>query len=141
MKTPRELLFHEHREVNDRLDAVRSEVVRSLSGPTRAEGAGCEPSTEFLATCWQELFVGCRRWWAGLGVAWCVVLMFLALDSAGPLRQSMLAAATSAPTIEALQERRQLQDELLGIASNHEPHESHPALGPRSDIRIDQRYT
>lgn len=141
MKTPREVLLHEHRHVSDRLNTMRNEVVQSLVAPTQtATSAADELTAGFLAACWQELFVRCRRWWAGLGLAWCVVLMFVALDSPEPPQRSALSVATSEPTIEALRERRQLQAELLGIASNHEHPDAEPSLGPRSDIRFEQRY-
>jgi len=138
MKTPRELLLDRHRQTNARLDAIRNEVVRAMGEqpdkvtPRQAIDIG------FLATCWQELFVSCRRSWTGLGVAW-ALLVLIAATGGFNHGEGMIMAEAAQPMHQAMEAQRQLRDELLGIAVIQEARPPRPDSGPRSEHLREER--
>jgi len=137
MKTPRELLLNRHRDAEPALDELRAEALRLL-----VKGNECEPrrtadpSERFVAALWRELFVGCRRYWLGLGAAWCVMLMFAVVEGVIGSGRAMAATAPSDRIIQAMKEQQQLRNELLGTEVIREARAAHrePALGPRSQL-------
>jgi len=89
MKTPREILFDRHRNAESRLDAIRERVlVQELT----ATGAGTPSDDRDVAQLlarlpvriWNELFWPCRRIWAGLAVAWLVIIAINFQSLEGP---------------------------------------------------------
>jgi len=117
MKTPKELLLSRHRDAEPALDAVREEALRELATKRRKPAAAiAQPAgASWLTTAWQELFVSCRRYWMGLGTAWCGILL----------------------VIEAVEEQLQMRAELLTGAPESElrPASAEPAPRSRSAIR------
>lgn len=139
MKTPRDLLLDQHRQQEMRLDAIRSEVIRGMAAPGAHPISHSLPDPGFLATCWQELFLQCRRYWLGLGAAWAVALTLSLSGSVGD-RTEPVAVRSSRPTLEAIHARQQLRDELLGMVEPVPLHAVHPHPGPHSKALPTERY-
>ena len=139
MNTPRTLLLDRHRPTDARLDAIRIEVVRALGEQPDKTMPHEVIETGFLATCWQELFVSCRRSWMGLGVAWAVVLLFAA---AGGFRHGggPTVAEATPPMLQAMEAQRRLRDELLGMVVIQKAQVARPNHGPRSEFIREERY-
>ena len=139
MKTPRELLLDQHRQTNARLDAIRNEVVRAMGEQPDKVTPRQVIDIGFLATCWQELFVSCRRSWTGLGVAWALVVLIAAAGGfnhgGGPA-----GAEATPPMRQAMEAQRQLRNELLGVAVIQEARARRPDPGPRSEYIREERY-
>ncbi len=121
MKTPRDLLFEHHREVQPKLDDRRSEVVAQL----RQELAAAEPDTgraqrtKFWVLLWRELILPSRRVWAGIAAAWVLILgVNFALRDPARAGKTMV----SAPVMMSFQEQQQLVNELL--ADRSQPHDA-----------------
>jgi hypothetical protein len=139
MKTPRELLLDQHRQAEARLDAIRGEVVHAMGARPDAEMPRAKAGIGLLASCWQELFVHCRRYWIGLGAAWAVVLVFVAAGAFSHKDGRVMASASGA-TLEAMQAQQQLRNELLGVAVIEPARVTRPDPGPRSDVIRAERY-
>lgn len=139
MKTPRELLVGQHRETEARLDTIRQEIVQAMAEPTNELTSRDAGDIGFLGTCWQELFVACRRYWMGLGAAWALVVIFI---GAGALSDGngRAMARTNGSTLDAMQAQLQLRNELLGVVAGEEARVSHRDAGPRSDVIREDRY-
>lgn len=135
MKTPRDLLLQRHRGAESALDEVRAEALRVMTRENRRESrAAARPVHTFFGTLWQELFVVCRRYWMGLGVAWCVIVLLAVAGRTEGSSHGMTATVASEPFIQAMREQARLRDELLGVTVSQEPHAivPNPVLGPRS---------
>lgn len=139
MKTPRDLLLDQHRHMEDRLDAIRVRTVRAMTRPAKREETPEEAGIGFLAVCWQELFQACRRYWMGLGVAWCVIVAFALVGRMDGAGMTTVATASTEPVLEAAREQWELRNEMLGVAVIEEArvtrHE--PVLGPRSEMAVE----
>jgi hypothetical protein len=138
MRTPRQLLLEHHRHAQDRLDGVRAEVVAGLGRSPQQEAPPSSLGNGFLAACWEELFVCCRRYWAGLGTAWVALLLFAAVGAGGNGEPARTARA-STPMLEAMKVQRQLRAELLGATADETPASS-PGFGPRSEALREERF-
>lgn len=139
MRTPRELLLHRHRGAEPALDEVRGEALRVLTSQSRREVGSTPPAGErLLGTLWQELFVTCRRYWMGLGVAWCVIVILAAAGGMDGSSRVLAASVSSEPVIQAMREQERLRDELLGVPITEDTRTIHrsPALGPRSETAV-----
>jgi len=140
MKTPREVLLQRHREAEPALDDVRAEVLRTLTGQRRRDTRASAPGGErFLGTLWQELFVACRRYWMGLGAAWCVIVILAAAGAVDGSGNAVAASLSSEPMIQAMRERQRLRDELLGGVVTEEVRtvRRDPVVGPRSEAVVE----
>lgn len=76
MKTPRELLLHQHETIHTRLDEVcRTAQAETLSG---AKAAPSKPrsttGSSFFGLLWQELFWAVRWTWAGFAIVWTLIV-------------------------------------------------------------------
>jgi hypothetical protein len=138
MKSVRRVLLERHHGAIPALDEVRTEIVSELAEqdqtPRRTE---VSPTESWLGTLWQEWFVSCRRYWMGLGAAWCGILIFTWVESGERAVNGKMAGAASVPMTQAMQEQLQLRDELLGGVAVQEARAAHeaPILGPRSARR------
>lgn len=141
MKTPREILLNQHRDADGRLDAIRQEVVRGMSRRSHEEIQREAADLGILATCWQEMFVSCRRYWAGLGVAWALVLFFF---TAGAFSTRHGGDATPANTdeslVHAVHAQLERRNELLGLVVREEASVVSPNPGPQSAVLSEERY-
>ena len=139
MKKPRDLLLDRHRAAEPELDAIRMEVRQTLAnhGANRAT-APTPPRESWISVLWQELFVSCRRYWAGLGVAWCAIVLLTLVGAWNGTTGRVIAAIPSEPVMEALLEQKQLRDELLGLVTVQETRTARREdnLGPRSEGTI-----
>jgi hypothetical protein len=133
MKMPRDLLFEHHREVQPKLDALRSEVVARLrqEKPFAAPAPDLVRPVNFWVLLWRELILPSRQVWAGIAAVWVLILAVnLALRDPAPAGKTMV----SAPTMMSFQEQQQLVNELL--ADRAQPHDAdRPKTvqpGPRS---------
>lgn len=140
MKTPRELLLNRHREAEPALAEVRENVLRDLSTRNAREAVEVASANgSFFYTLWQELFVACRGYWMGLGLAWCVIVLFSITGRTNDSTHAVAAVEPSGPVLQAVREQQRLRDELLGIAVLQEARAvpRDPVLGPRSEVTVD----
>ena len=112
MKTPREVLLAQHRAVENKLDAIRNEVVaqcrdarRAATPKRRGNGAAAFP-----ILLWRELIVPSRRIWTGLVAVW-VLIMTVNFSLRDPGQPDM--AKAPAPEMMSFQEQQKLVNELL----------------------------
>jgi hypothetical protein len=139
MKTPKELLLSRHRDSEPTLDAIREEVLRELASQRgKPASATAQPSgASWLMAAWQELFVSCRRYWMGLGTAWCGILLVGLLGAGETLTRGGMSDGSSPATMEAVQEQFQLRAELLTGDLEPDPRgaPAEPAPRPRSSLQ------
>jgi hypothetical protein len=138
MKTPRTLLLDQHRHMLARLNAVRAETVHAVTAPPETVAAPAPTSPGLLASCWQELFVRCRQYWLGLGVAWAVVLLFAAANAPGG--SGARVASASPAQVQAAAAQWGLRNELLGGVTPIPPDSDADRARPRSDRWRQERY-
>ena len=109
MKTPREILLKQHRPVESKLDAIRSEVVAQCR-----EGRRVAVTKSVLAylplLLWRELIFPSRRTWAGIAAAW-VLILVVNFSLRDPGQDG--AAKVTAPEMMSFQEQQKLVNELL----------------------------
>ena len=144
MKTPREILFERHRQVEPALDAVRRKALATL--PARPQNRGLDTvsscrrvlgqvATGALAVLrkgWLELIWPSRRAWVGLTAIWLAVFG-ANLQMKTPSQPA--PAVQFAPRIlaQALQERLRVLAELLPPSTPRPTAMTHPKAGPRSE--------
>jgi hypothetical protein len=139
MKTPREVLLERHQTVLPRLNAIRQRVLTSelrASTPPRPWPLRC------LSLPWRELIWPCRRIWAGLSVAWLVILAANIWPSDHSRTVATRSSEPSPEMMLAFWRQERLLAELI------EPHPLRvlpppkPALpAPRSQRRTEFRST
>lgn len=145
MKTPREILFQRHRQVEPKLDAVRRKALAMLpmseeSIGTRLEISGSRQgvysfhrAVGVLRKAWLELIWPSRRMWAGMAALWLVVL---AANLEMKATSTTVPAVRSAHTRElarAFQEQQRLLAELLLPVNPPSAAPARSAPGPRSE--------
>ena len=134
MKTPREVLFDRHRDVERRLDSIRERILaEEFSGGARDLSP---PDSLSLASIveklWHQLVVPCRGIWCTLAVVW-LIIMALNFASADAPQKSGNRSIASSPEIRlAVREQRLLRLELLG-ASMSSAAAAPSAVPPRSE--------
>jgi hypothetical protein len=126
MKTPRELLFTRHKNVMPRLDQIRDTVVDGMFEKRRS-------ITQKL---WEELILPARRVWAGLGVAWIVVIAMNFLTGSGPHVNFTVAGPIAPESVMALQRSERLM--ARAGETDAQPAEQ-PEIQPRSDIYVREK--
>jgi hypothetical protein len=113
MKTPREILLAQHRPVESKLDAIRSEVVAQCREGRRVVVAK-SVLTYVPLLLWRELIFPSRRTWAGIAAAWVLILVVnFSLRDSGQGG----AAKVTAPEMMSFQEQQKLVNELLADRS------------------------
>lgn len=121
MKTPREILLQRHQSAQPKLDAIRKQVVATLSSPSKASRSFHQPFSlaRLPLKLWQELVWSCRRVWIGFAAVWLVIVAVNVANNSGEPNRVM-ARATPPPSpqmLAALEEQRLLLSQLLGGAS------------------------
>ena len=149
MKTLREILLNEYREVNPRLDQVRAEVIRAEQ--SRAEAPAESPARRLVPnwanplslvrTLWRELFWSSRRAWAGLAAVWAGIIVFnFAESSPSENAAPRMAAARPTLTLASQQQQLKLIEQLTDSLTADFAEPTRPRQPrPRSDRRSGQR--
>src|SRR6266699_4033003 len=101
MKTPREILFHRHRSVESKLDAIRQEAVAAVRD-RRYNGE---------ISFWRELLLPRPQAWAGLAAVW-VLIFALKLTTHDPSHIVASKSSVSPEIIAELQQQKHLFAEL-----------------------------
>lgn len=139
MKTPREILFERHRQIEPKLDVLREKTVAELGAAadgriTRASQTESPAVSGILRTVWLELIWPCRRAWAAMAVVWLGVAAANVAMKA-PFSSAGMARSAPAPNmIQALDEQRRLLAELLPpVAATPAVKRTKPSGQPRSE--------
>ena len=144
MKTPREILFKRHREVEPKLDAIRQKTLAGL-GTAAAEDSGTIQTARrespfrgaILRTAWIELILPYRRAWAGMAVLWLAVAAANVAIKVPFASASMARSAPAPDVLQAVAEQRRLLAELLAPNANAPAaNRTEPKGQPRSERRI-----
>ena len=134
MKTPRDLLFEHHRQVQPKLDAVRGKVSGRLQ-QVPAPDPGLVRGTNVWLVLWRELVLPSRRVWAGIAASWVLILgVNFALRDPAPAGKMMV----SAPVMMSFQEQQQLVNELLADRAQPQDADRPKTVqpGPRSERSV-----
>jgi len=132
MKTPREILLHQHRIAETRLNQIRREFVADLRCK---ESAGRETPLLMAAALklWRELVLPARWAWASIAAVW-VVIGILSLSQSD---QTTVVAQVSPITPQELraarEQRRELMLELALLPTTEPAMPPKPNLQPRSE--------
>ena len=106
MKTPRELLFEQHRSASPKLDAIRRDVLRAVDEPASRDSWS-----------WRDFLFSLRWHLAGMSGIW-LVIIFLNLGSGhGPrMMASVPPVAKASPQVVllSLRENRRQIAEMIG---------------------------
>jgi hypothetical protein len=137
MKTPRELLLHQHREHDAHLERIQDDVI-ATSLPNRAKRMECARlAAAFLCSpknvAWRELILPARRIWLTYSFIW---LAIATLHFATADHPAIREAKTSNPA-EAIANWKEQQTILAELTKQpeHEPADRpkpHP-MRPRSE--------
>ena len=119
MKTPRDILLAQHRAAENKLDALRREVIQELNNQETKEQSFPVTQTFLVTwllrcskTIWHELVFPSRRIWAGLATAW---LLIFAINFS--LRDHLAANVSKISSPEAMMTFQQ-QQRLLAELDN-----------------------
>src|SRR5882757_6318538 len=90
MKTPREILLRRHQFASRELDKLRAVALSTVqSHPSNAARHNVDQDISLplraLLAAWRELIWPCRKTWAGIAVAWLLIIPinYLILDKPG----------------------------------------------------------
>jgi hypothetical protein len=123
MKTPREILFSRHRNVEPELDRMWARITaRPAVAPYRLP-----------PTLWRELFWPCRRIWTGLACAWVLIIAAHIASSEPVTREAGKTATPSRDEMQALVEQRRMLAQLIGPLPDAAVHRRTAVPGPRSE--------
>lgn len=123
MKTPREILLARYRAAEPKLDDIRQDVVAELSNKDGASRTAPKTRSfsDSLVSCllrfpqaiWREMIWPARQIWAGLALAW---LLILAADFSMRDRSEIKMAKSppSPDVIMAFRQQQHLLSELIG---------------------------
>ena len=132
MKTPREVLLARHQKAEPKLDALREQVLATISEAPRTKSSWVERCVDF----WSNLFRRPRFAWGGLAAAWLVIIALnvasreTVTTTAGPVPE----ARRTPETLQALREQRRLfAAELVGSAGSHDADAPRFVPRPRSE--------
>lgn len=122
--------------------AWRGEILRAARAAGAAEDVG-EPGWLLAAglKVWRELILPNRLAWAGVALAWLIILSVdvAQVDYSKPALG--LPARPAPQMIQALEEQRRLLAELLPPAPRHLAPARKPESRPRSDCSLETFYT
>lgn len=136
MKTPREILLEQHRNVTPRLEAMEPVIRAALKpAPTRVRQPGF-----LLLQLWQELVAPCRAVWLGLATLWLVILGLNVASGNSANRASSDFIAPGPETRARLLEQRQLWVEVAGLTPEPETVRRSAPPRPRSERGGDCRF-
>ena len=129
MKTPREVLLSQHRNVEPKLDRMwRATLRRGLRNG--ADATERVPPAKLL---WRELIWPCRRIWAGLACAWALIIAVDLASSEPAARATVKVAPPSREEMQALVEQRRMLAQLIGPLPAPESKRKSVSPGPRSE--------
>jgi hypothetical protein len=132
MKTPRDILLEQHRSANDRLDALRANVLTSALQPQNNPAARERISFRHIGLkLWRELFWPCRYAWTGMTALW-LVLWVINAGMSGPQKRMIARRPLTSAAIQTMREQRRLLAELIPPLPKAEPAEPAKNHGPRS---------
>ncbi|MFN7137848.1 MAG: hypothetical protein ACK4UN_00760 [Limisphaerales bacterium] len=131
MKTPREILFQKHRATEDKLNAMRKEVLMTELPPAEKAHLTLFNSLHQL---WIHLFQPSRRIWAGLAAVWLVILAAnVVTQEETSSNYVSVPAQKQGPELHmALQEQRELVAELIHGPGREEADRPHYVPRPSS---------
>jgi hypothetical protein len=132
MKTPREILLHQHRIAETRLNQIRREAVRVAADVNRRSSPVREltfAATAFrpLAILWRELVLPARMAWAGIAAVWVVIVIFNLSQSDQTTVVAKISTATIRELRAASEQRRELMLELALLPTTE------PAMPPKQN--------
>jgi hypothetical protein len=115
MKTPRELLFEQHRAAKPKLDAIRQAALKTVVDGERAIAP--KPKVFNPAAIplwiWRELIAAYPRIWAGLAAAWVVIFAFAFMSRDVSPTIAKNSPPPSQEMVVALQNQKRLLAEML----------------------------
>ncbi|HEY5232751.1 MAG TPA: hypothetical protein VIK35_04375 [Verrucomicrobiae bacterium] len=143
MKTPREILFARHENVEPKLDAIRREIVGQASRLSPFEKEKSETgATPVLLLLWRELIFPCRRIWTGLAAVW---ILIFAVNFSQRDPAEMMARKSPAPSPEMILAFRQQEKLLAELIGSNEPRIAEPQKSfsprPSSERRFETLMT
>src|SRR5512137_2015233 len=114
MKTPREVILQRHQAAEAKLKTIRAEDLT-------AEASGQpQPTLDFSAIVgqlWQDMFWPWRRVWAGVAVAWLVILGMALAGGGTPESRLARTPSPDPQVLAALREQERLLAQMLGQAA------------------------
>ncbi len=131
MKTPREILFAKHKDVEGKLDAIRAAVVLECAQPE------AQPAVNIFMALWQELVLPYRRIWSGLAVVW-VGILALWVTEPGAAAQKTVRVAPQMAAAVIMEQRREL---ALVLGENGSSQVALPSPPPLPRPRSEQRQS
>jgi hypothetical protein len=141
MKTPREILLQHHQHAQQKLDALRQEVINrtlAVPGDKPRERAGKWPVSpkQMWLTVWQELVRPSRYTWSGIAAAWIVLLVVNRTMTESGRISERASASDRAIVPQSIAEERKMLAELLQVESKPAPAPTDSAPAPRSEGAI-----
>ncbi len=135
MKTPREILFERHRDVELKLDTMRRKVIGELTESPGLVAVPSKPhgSIGILGKVWLELIWPARRAWVGMAAVWLAILLANVELKAGSPRAHTARSMSVNQLAQAIKEQRRLLAELLPTAKPEPRPASNPNAQPRSE--------
>ncbi len=142
-KTPREILFERHRSAEPRLDAVRRTALREALSRSALTAEATDATAEFsladlLGRLWTELFWSCRRSWAGLAVAWLLIVTINYFTLEPPLLARTAATDATPAILSFLLEQKRLRAQPPDAPPLPEPATVPYVPRPRSERRFEK---
>ncbi|HZL13265.1 MAG TPA: hypothetical protein VFC85_03905 [Verrucomicrobiae bacterium] len=146
MKTPRDILFARHENVEPKLDAIRLSVARELNNKETREQSFQEFFASLFLGCsknfWDELIFPCRRIWTGLAAIW-ILIFVVNLSQRDPAE--MMARKSPPPSPEMIMAFRQQEKLLAELIGSNEPRIAEPpktfSPRPSSERRFETLMT
>jgi len=138
MKTPREILLHQHRIAETRLNQIRREAVRVAADVNRRSApvrklTFAATVVRPLVVLWRELVLPARWAWGGIATVW-VVIGILSLSQSDRTTVVAKVSPRSAQELRAASEqRRELLLELALLPTTELALPPKPNLQPRSE--------
>jgi hypothetical protein len=141
MKTPREILLKRHEPANEKLDAIREQILVAECGrKTRnpkleTRNLGTLPLLVGLKL-WRELIWPARRIWAGFAAVWLLLVAVNLADADHSATDQAGLKPLPAGSLATWEQQQQILAELIGQTEPHETDQPKPILPqPRSERR------
>lgn len=142
MKTPREILIARHRSAEPKLDSIRQNALadafpREPAARTEASKSPGNFALRAAFKLWRELILPCRRVWAGLAVAWVLILTVNFATGERPKSLARNSAPPSPQVVLALKEQERMYAKLLELPEEPPDEPPKPFVPrPRGEIHI-----
>jgi len=145
MKTPREVLFARHRNVERRLDAIRERILAQAfpaeEAPSSLHAAGVDRSRSsvgllsWMSRLWWELILPSRGAWCALAGVWVIIVALNLASADAPKNVPKQSSASTLENQVAVREQRLLRLELLGLSMPSSAATLPSVVPPRSERR------